>query len=521
MRFYQRILLSLFVCMPWLLLLTCTDFQRLWLPSRNHRASSTISSPLPVRNENLTRAAALRVTRLEKRPLLVRFGWYVDGTSPVHFGYGGTSAMTIFSPHGFEETTGNHWDLLWTMVPQWENMAKTGNHHYKPKPWQVHNHCLGLKNNEGMAGTKESQWKHVWQMQLRYGEEEFGFMPETLVLPDDETKIKERLRSSPQPWILKPSIGKQALGVKIVTNRKQLPSFRQKENAGKRFVLQRYVTDPLLVLGRKFHMRLYLVLTSLSPLRVLAHDEGLVLFAVHNYSLDAGTFEDMKVHLTNSAVADRNKAQGSLNGWLLSTLWKHLTLMIGHSAVQSMQRNIDDAFVKLALSAQLENGGFEQRRSGGCFDLLGVDVLVDSKHRVHVMEVNVGPEVVSQDPSTHEANELAHKAVLTDLVPLAAMTDSPENVKKSFEEKLLQFMDEHKQSLCAPNAFVLETANCLTTQDVEDLWRLHRETVLLGHFRRLYPAPGTSSKYTQYFHAGLDPRNYWALKWVDDYYSVT
>ena len=230
----------------------------------------------------------------------------------------------------------------------------------------------------------------------------FCFDTLSYVLHSDETKIKERLRSSPQPWILKPSIGKQALGVKIVTNRKQLPSFRQKENAGKRFVLQRYVTDPLLVLGRKFHMRLYLVLTSLSPLRVLAHDEGLVLFAVHNYSLDAGTFEDMKVHLTNSAVADRNKAQGSLNGWLLSTLWKHLTLMIGHSAVQSMQRNIDDAFVKLALSAQLENGGFEQRRSGGCFDLLGVDVLVDSKHRVHVMEVNVGPEVVSQDPSTHE-----------------------------------------------------------------------------------------------------------------------
>ena len=36
---------------------------------------------------------------------------------------------------------------------------------------------------------------------------------------------------------------------------------------------------------------------------------------------------------------------------------------------------------------------------------------------------------------TLQANELAHKAVLTDLVPLAAMTDSPENVKKSFEEK--------------------------------------------------------------------------------------
>lgn len=135
---------------------------------------------------------------------------------------------------------------------------------------------------------------------------------------------------------------------------------------------------------------------------MLIHSEGLVLFSVHNYSADPSSYNDMKVHLTNSAVADRSKVQDTVNGWLLSKLWRHLTVQIGEDGVGLVKRRIHDAFVKLGLSAQLEEGGFEQRRSGGCFDLFGVDVLIDSKLQIHVMEVNVGPEVVSPNPATHQ-----------------------------------------------------------------------------------------------------------------------
>ena len=225
-----------------------------------------------------------------------------------------------------------------------------------------------------------------------------------LLLPSDSELVKDQLQKSPQPWVLKPVIGKQAIGVSIVTNKKQLPNYRKPEMARKRFVLQKYITNPLLLHGRKFHMRLYLVLTSLSPLRVLRHNEGLVLFATHNYSRDASTYGDMKIHLTNSAVADRSNAQHTINGWLLSKLWDHLDSQLGAGKVSTIKQSIDDAFVKLALSAQLEAGGYEQRRSGSCFDLFGVDVLIDERYQIHVMEVNVGPEVVSPNPDTHKAS---------------------------------------------------------------------------------------------------------------------
>ena len=41
-------------------------------------------------------------------------------------------------------------------------------------------------------------------------------------------------------------------------------------------------------------------------------------------------------------------------------------------------------------------------------------------------------------------------------------------------------MTIHKLSLCPPNVFVLETAECLSSLDIGDLWRLHREVGCVG-----------------------------------------
>jgi hypothetical protein len=43
------------------------------------------------------------------------------------------------------------------------------------------------------------------------------------------------------------------------------------------------VTDPLLLDGRKFHFRLWMLVTGHAPLRAYLHDQGLVLFSSAAY----------------------------------------------------------------------------------------------------------------------------------------------------------------------------------------------------------------------------------------------
>jgi tubulin polyglutamylase TTLL6/13 len=48
-------------------------------------------------------------------------------------------------------------------------------------------------------------------------------------------------------------------------------------------VAQLYVTNPLLLSGRKFHLRLWMLVTGHAPLRAYMHTKGLVLFSSQPY----------------------------------------------------------------------------------------------------------------------------------------------------------------------------------------------------------------------------------------------
>lgn len=75
------------------------------------------------------------------------------------------------------------------------------------------------------------------------------------------------------------------------------------EEAGSTFTLSRYVWQPLLVDGRKFDLRLYVLVVSYDPPVAYLHEEGLARLAPLPYDASPVGLRDRLRHLTNASLS--------------------------------------------------------------------------------------------------------------------------------------------------------------------------------------------------------------------------
>ena len=68
------------------------------------------------------------------------------------------------------------------------------------------------------------------------------------------------------------------------------------------YVICRYIERPLLVGGKKFDLRIYVLVTSYRPLKVWLSSLGFARFCNEKYSADVSEMDNMMVHLTNVAI---------------------------------------------------------------------------------------------------------------------------------------------------------------------------------------------------------------------------
>ena len=67
-------------------------------------------------------------------------------------------------------------------------------------------------------------------------------------------------------------------------------------------IVQEYISNPLLIDDLKFDIRIYVLMTSIDPLKLYIFEDGLVRFSTEKYSNRLEDLEDVFIHLTNYTV---------------------------------------------------------------------------------------------------------------------------------------------------------------------------------------------------------------------------
>ena len=131
---------------------------------------------------------------------------------------------------------------------------------------------------------KDLMYKNITKMQQKYGVVNFNFIPKTYIFPAEQQiflEDAEKLKNQQQWWIIKPAANSQGRGISVTDKVSEV--LRRQQGSG--MVVSHYISNPLLIDGLKFDLRIYIVVTSVNPLKIYIYQDGLVRFATEPYNI--------------------------------------------------------------------------------------------------------------------------------------------------------------------------------------------------------------------------------------------
>ena len=204
--------------------------------------------------------------------------------------------------------------------------------------------------------------------------------------------------NQPAWWIVKPTNQARGEGIYLVDSIFDLPNDDEHCKGVSYAITQKYISNPFLIRGHKFDMRVYALVTSVDPLMVYVYGDGLARFATEPYSTDREDITNNCIHLTNATINRENTEaylgddeEDEFSGflWTLSMLKGYLNMVgVDWEIIWFQIQDIIRKTIILGYSSmRMEGEGLKS--SYNCYKLLGFDIMLDASLKPWVMEVYI------------------------------------------------------------------------------------------------------------------------------------
>ncbi|UVC49999.1 hypothetical protein MACK_003622 [Theileria orientalis] len=248
--------------------------------------------------------------------------------------------------------------------------------------------------------TKKSYFYHLLNTYSVYlGKDEW--FPKSFRMPEDLKRVLHTLDKD-VPLIFKPSTGSMGHGVKLVTVPNDITDAMLLD-----YTAQEYIARPLLLNGKKFDIRVYLLL--IGETKAFIYKNSLVRVCTEEYSYPSQyNSRNNFVHLTNYSINKSNVSsyhRGDLddernNKQLLFPVLDNLE-DVGYDKEKIWNQIVNICSLvcgtmnpEIHLNSRLSTSKSKKlRRMPSYFQILGLDVILDSYGKAWLLEVNSCPSL--------------------------------------------------------------------------------------------------------------------------------
>ena len=217
-----------------------------------------------------------------------------------------------------------------------------------------------------VLGNKSTQYKNA----VKYLKEKPYFLPETIPFSKgDILKLKGYFDGN-QKWIVKPENGLKRKGIGVFESYSKLEEFVFSYPYGK-WILQEFIDNPLLIDGKKFHFRVYVLNikdTKNQTFKTLMYDRGFMYFSTEDY-----------INKTNKSLLTDGKTKNQVKQFP-QYFNKHHNIF-EDTVLPQFKMIINDTTEAVYKNLECINKNI-------CYKYLGYDILIDKYFRCYLAEIN-------------------------------------------------------------------------------------------------------------------------------------
>jgi tubulin polyglutamylase TTLL4 len=355
-------------------------------------------------------------------------------------------------------------------------------------------------SNATLIGGKAELHRRMRELRERLGHE-VPFYPRAFYPPDEYEELLEVWHSVPI-WIIKaPALSRaRAIHLSRPTDEPapMLP-----------YVVEEYIRRPLLITGRKFDIRLYVLVTSVFPMVFYFHENGLCLFATSLYDED-GDVTDLRMHITNYEINRSSENFVQCEGlneriedskWSLHFFWRYLESQgIDSRKVKADVEDVATSAVIAGMCAVRNDHERDLLRHRRCsFELLGIDLLIGQDLKVWLLEINITPAMYGSS----ELDIFVKNQVAYDMFNVVRMLDyKTDNTTPCREYARIERIMRHSRSsdrIQKVTKGIVRAWDNPTFFDHMIIREFVDEQMRKRRFYRAYPKRKTMDKYAKCF----------------------
>ena len=255
------------------------------------------------------------------------------------------------------------------------------------------------------------------------------------LLPEIENILKKLsvnlpqyvLEGSKNIWIVKPGGLSRGRGVHCID---QLNDILSNVKPCNQTIIQKYIENPLIINGRKFDIRQWVLVTDLNPLTVWIFETPYVRFGAENYHID--DFKNVFSQLTGNSIAKHSEKfnTGEIEGdmWENEQFREFLKNKYGGDPWIEIQKKIEKIAI---LSLQSAKHKLFNRKNN--FEVFGFDIMLDDKLNVYLIEINASPDWTYSTKVTEKLVKIASDDIMKVVLDLPKENLKPENERQKVD----------------------------------------------------------------------------------------